>query len=169
MRIETSNKTYIHYGSDKFDPARFVPIRNALYRNKPEGGLWASPLNAEGYEDGYGWRTFWADQDPDEESDEVDNVEFLSGGRYSKSFTFKLKPGSKVLKLYTKEDIKDIPRVPKPLEWPLFREIIPDFEKMVYEMGIAAIEYSPDDLYMELYGWDVACLLVLDPNAVEQI
>lgn len=168
MRLETSNKTYVHYGSKAFDPKRFVPIRNALYRNKPTGGLWASPINEDGMEEGYGWRTFWADQSPNEESDEVDNVEFLSGGRYSQSFRFKLKEGRKVLMLHTKKDIEGIPCVRKPVEMPLLNEILPDFEKL-RNTGVAAIEYSPDELYMDLYGWDVECLLVLDPDAVVEV
>ncbi len=39
--------TYIHYGSNKFDKERFVPIQNCYPRNKPVGGLWASDVKAE--------------------------------------------------------------------------------------------------------------------------
>ena len=41
---------FIHFGSPCFDRGRFVPVRNIPYRNKPDGGLWASADNAE-----YGW------------------------------------------------------------------------------------------------------------------
>ena len=168
MRIETSNKTYIHYGSSHFDPERFVPIHNELYRNKPKGGLWASPLNDEGYEDGFGWRTFWAD-DISVEEDETDNVEFLPGGRYGTSFRFTLKPESKVLKLIHKSDMEGIPCVPDPVDHPCFRVKIPDFEYLLCGMGVAAIEFSPEELYDDMYGWDVECVLVLDPYAVVEV
>ena len=39
------NQVYIHYGSKQFDISKFEPIRN--WWNKPHGGLWASPVNAE--------------------------------------------------------------------------------------------------------------------------
>ena len=43
---------YIHYGSDKFDINKFLPIINQDYDwTKPkQGGIWASPIDAE-----FGW------------------------------------------------------------------------------------------------------------------
>ena len=45
------NQIYIHYGSDKFEPEKFQPIKNKMLSVKPTGGLWASPVNAK-----EGWR-----------------------------------------------------------------------------------------------------------------
>jgi len=42
---------YIHYGSNCFDPSKFVEIKNEKYFNKPVGGLWASNIDAK-----FGWK-----------------------------------------------------------------------------------------------------------------
>ena len=42
---------YIHYGHNKFDIDRFMPIQNKMFYNKPYGGLWASRIDAR-----YGWK-----------------------------------------------------------------------------------------------------------------
>lgn len=50
----TEKKQYIHYGSDHFSMEKFKEIQNKLndhsWQNKPNYGLWASPVDAE-----YGW------------------------------------------------------------------------------------------------------------------
>jgi hypothetical protein len=78
----------IHYGAEKYDPGIFRRIKNSerYFLNKPIGGLWTSPLNAE-----YGWGHFctqckW-------------NLESLK-----KSFIIELKDNAKILTNY---DIKD--------------------------------------------------------------
>ena len=50
------DQTYIHFGSDHFDQMRFAPIRNSEWQPKPEGGLWASRVDAE-----YGWKQWCED------------------------------------------------------------------------------------------------------------
>ena len=37
---------YVHYGSNKFKPNKFREIKNKIFI-KPEGGLWASNINAK--------------------------------------------------------------------------------------------------------------------------
>ena len=49
-------KKYIHYGSEHFDLEMFEPIKNQRYRNKPYGGMWASPTDAE--DNWYNWCLF---------------------------------------------------------------------------------------------------------------
>ena len=41
---------YIHYGSNKFDKNKFIPIRNEMFMTKPKGGMWASRVDSD-----YGW------------------------------------------------------------------------------------------------------------------
>jgi len=35
----------IHYGSNKYDPKKVLPITNKGLPNKPKGGLWTSPVD----------------------------------------------------------------------------------------------------------------------------
>ena len=60
----------IHYGANKFDPEKFMPISDIPYRNKPSGGLWTSPIDAE-----YGWREWTAAEDY-YQSDEFFELDF---------------------------------------------------------------------------------------------
>lgn len=49
---------YISYGLGKFDVDKFDEIQNVEYRNKPKGGLWASPVSAK-----RGWKDWCWDCD----------------------------------------------------------------------------------------------------------
>ena len=40
-------RRYVHYGAPSYDPELFQAIHNGGYYNKPEGGLWLSPVDAE--------------------------------------------------------------------------------------------------------------------------
>ncbi len=41
-----NRQIYIHYGAKQFDPLLNFPIKNEHCWVKPEGGLWASRINA---------------------------------------------------------------------------------------------------------------------------
>lgn len=143
--------TYIHYGSNQFEHSLFCPIRNIQYSNKPNGGLWASPIDAE-----YGWKEWCNDNSFRECKEDV-------------SFKFVLADSSRVIHIRSYKDIDELPLFPKQFGWAL-----PDFEKAYY-LGIDAIELhlsedeSPDGmngLYWLLYGWDCDSILILNPKIV---
>ena len=48
---------YIHYGHKTFEPDRFQKVENQLGIPKPNGGLWASPIETE-----YGWKEWNANK-----------------------------------------------------------------------------------------------------------
>lgn len=147
-------KIYIHYGHKKYEPSMFSEIKNRQFI-KPFGGLWASDINAE-----YGWKNWCKDNDFRECNE--DN-----------SFKFKLKEGSKVLVLKTKEDLKGLPQdedSPIWLEKNLLNDwgsVYLDFEKLKEQYD--AIEVYIDELYWKFYGWDCDSLLVLNKECIEVV
>lgn len=144
--------TYIHYGHRCFVPDLFVSVKNKeVPNNKPQGGLWASSINAP-----YGWKD-WCE----------DNGYFVKN--INESFQFRLGFDAEVFHIHSVEDVHKMPKV----EQKIFPQLsyCPDFEKMLAD-GIDAIELhmSDDpDLYMELYGWDCDCILVMNPEMVEVV
>ena len=146
---------YIHYGSNDFDINKFDPIKNgeAAYlrvMEKPEGGLWASPINSKD-----NWHDWCLNND-------------FKVNQLEKSFTFTLKPGSKVLTIRTMQDIIDIFEMLTVV--PLGRRIGNhiNFEELL-KLGYDAIMVyiSNVDVYYRLYGWDVDSLLVMNPDCIE--
>lgn len=138
---------YIHYGSTKFDPNKFVKVKNGrnYIRNKPEKGtgLWASPLNSS-----YGWKD-WCYEEGFRKCEE------------SNSFVFTLKESAKVLTIDKKEDLIGLPTCSTRYGIQL------DFEKLSKEFD--AILLTEEGQYrtrhghpINLYGWDCECILVLN-------
>lgn len=40
-------RLYVHHGAPSYDPELFQAVSNGGYHNKPKGGLWLSPVDAE--------------------------------------------------------------------------------------------------------------------------
>lgn len=79
----------IHYGSCRYDPKKFKPVKNPEnygLSNKPKGGtgLWTSPVDSE-----WGWKQ-WCEA-----------AEF---GRLTTRFTIELSKYAKVLTIDTEQD-----------------------------------------------------------------
>lgn len=151
---------YIHYGSKHFDPTIAQRARNQpIPWNKPQGdtGLWASRVDSS-----YGWKTWCEDEDFRKCSEE-------------NSFIFSLKDGANVVMVNKPEDLGKIPLQKSPY---ILSDTCIDFEECLRE-GIDAIELAwygdewadvkSGDMYMKLYGWDCDCILILDPDIVEEI
>lgn len=153
--ITNSNKTYIHYGSEHFEPERFKVVTNRDFWNKPEGGLWASAVDAD-----YGWKDWCED-----EEFHVDRLET--------SFKFRFKPEAKVLVLRMPTDAKDMPRLKNVSEIALSctnSDIYLDFVRLRDELGIDAVEIEDiNAMYWSMYGWDCDSIVVLNPNAIEEV
>lgn len=139
MKIEV-----VTYGlGDAFAPEKFKPIKNRPHV-KPEGGLWASPINAE-----WGWKQ-WC---------EAENY-----GNLSSSFTYFVDGEIMVI-----DNLADLHKMP----WVIFYETLhyPDYEATskkfdaIYltENGQQATRFSYPQ---SLYGWDCECLLIMNPHAV---
>ena len=141
---------FIHYGHDRFDKSLFTPPTNYPFTmTKPEGGLWASPVDAP-----YGWKD-WCRENNFRWCDETN------------SFRFRLKDGSNVIRLERTADLEQIPRRNEP-DW-FTTWFAPDFEELV-KRGVDAIWLTNSNaLYWQLYGWDCDSILILNPDIVEEI
>lgn len=143
-----NNDIYIHYGHQQFDSSLFTEIKNCNFV-KPNGGLWASNVNAE-----YGWKDWCTENDFRECNEE-------------NSFKFKLKSGTKVLKIDSKNILKELPTVNIPYN---FSWVNLDFEEIKKSYDAIEVLISNDDgLYYDLYGWDCDSLLVLNKECIETL
>lgn len=139
---------YIHYGAKAFDPSKVKEIKNRWRFVKPEGGLWGSPVNAE-----YGWKD-WCKDEGFRECDP------------SNAFTFRLKPGAKVLTIDSVEIFDTLPRQERNWDYGVWDEVL-DFEKLARDYDAVEVLISADrGLYWKLYGWDCDSILVFRPDAV---
>ena len=145
---------YIHYGCSQYDKYQFVDVSNKDYFNKPNGGLWASPVDAR-----YGWKQ-WCNDENFRECNEKN------------SFTFMLSPTANIFHINCKDDVLRLPQI----EYSMMRSnIYPDFEK-IKESGVDAIQFNlsndkegsfDEGLYFALYGWDCDSILILNKEAIK--
>ena len=165
-------KKYIHYGSEHFDLKAFEPIKNCFRFNKPKGGLWASPIDAED-----SWYNFC-------------KCNRYKTDELERSFEFKLANNTNVLYLndvitvidrrnreYYLNDhsLHNCIRINEPLPSDPFMPAIfahginIDFQWLMMSR-YDAIEVRMDDIfYWDLYGWDVDSLLVMNPDCVVEL
>lgn len=144
------SKTYIHYGHTKFDREAFRPIHNRRSFTKPEGGLWASPVDAE-----FGWKQ-WCDREEFREC------------QMNNSFTFTLSENARVITILSVNGAKVLPQQDNPIG---FDWVMPDFEKLL-EQGWDAVELVLSNdwgLYWSLYGWDCDSIVILNPDVIVEV
>lgn len=143
---------YIHYGNTEFDAKRMFPITNA-YFTKPNGGFWASPVDAQ-----YGWKQWCEDENFRECCEE-------------NSFRFHLKDNANVVHIMSSDDLEELPKQKKVFPgW-----VMLDYEE-ICRHGIDAIELHLSEekkpkkggmsLHRALYGWDCDSILILNPDIV---
>ena len=141
-------RIYIHYGHKAFNEKLFMEIENCSFV-KPKGGLWASDVNAK-----YGWKDWCKD-------------EHFRDCTEDNSFKFKLKDGTRVLKIDNAEMLKTLPVIELPYN---FSWITLDFEKLKEEYDVIEVLISEEyQLYWDLYGWDCDSLLVMNKDVIEVI
>ena len=150
-------KEYIHYGHTKFHKGCFKPIKNTEFWTKPNGGLWASPVDTK-----YGWKD-WCHSNEFRECKE-DNM-----------FKFILSENSKVLHLYSINDLKDLPICFSDKFYDT-RMVYLDFEILSSEYDAIELHLSEekyesfmDSLYYKLYGWDCDSILIMNPDIICEI
>ena len=138
---------YIHYSGEPFNISKFKPVVNRPFWVKPDGGLWASPINSDN-----NWYTWCRNN-------------MYKPEKLIYSIEFDLSPDAKVLKIHNNDDLT------KFLD--IYNKSIkkyytyPDFEQMVKD-GYDAIEVliNTDVIYFKLYGWDCDTLLVFNPDVI---
>ena len=140
---------FIHYGSSKFNPNRFIKVKNSHWVKPFDGGLWASPKDSE-----YGWRDWCIDNDY--------GVEKLK-----RSFEFEIREDSKILNLRSMKEIREASDkgflyLAYPNRDDLFYL---DFELIVKNYDAIYYECN-NETYFPLYGWDCDSLLVLNKNII---
>jgi hypothetical protein len=136
----------IHYGHDKFDINKFIPIENCNWI-KPKGGLWASQVDSK-----YGWKD-WCEEE--------------NYGNLSCNFIFTFK--GKVLIIDSLKDMEDkIPFIN-------LKEYIHicniDFERLSKEYDAILLTENGEketrfSIPKSLYGWDCESICIFNPNTV---
>lgn len=152
-------KLYIHYGSDVFEPEEFQPIKNRELFTKPDGGLWASPIDAP-----RSWKN-WCEG-------ENFHTDLLQ-----KSFTFSLKPKARVLYINYAERLDNLPKVKPPIGMEHFDSWdCLDFEALAKKYDAIELSLSNETtktqnywntLYHRLYGWDCDSILIMNSECME--
>lgn len=153
---EGRSVTYIHYGHEEFDTRRFKAITN--FGNvgiKPNGGLWASPVEAES-----SWKE-WCE------------CEDFRDCREDVSFRFTMRNPDKIFYIDSEESFKEFAGRYGKMDDTIWRlagdsVVFIDFEKMLSD-GWDTLEISLTDywrLYDLLYGWDCDSIVVLNRDAV---
>lgn len=134
----------ITYGITEFRMELFEQVKNKSFGNKPKGGFWACPVDAE-----FGWKEFCESEDW--------NTECLD-----KHITFTFTGDTLVI-----NSLKDLAAVPMVRD--ITGQLRPDFEKIAEKYdaiylthrGQAETRYSQG---IDLHGWDIECVLILNPN-----
>lgn len=150
-------KLYVHIGSNDFDKRLFRDISNINHFVKPMGGLWGSPVDSD-----YGWEDWVI-------SNDFNNT--IGFNKYGKDrFYFKLKDNSKLLYIDNAKCLKDLPQINDDLFQIAKSYVQLDFEMLKNMYDAIEVNISADNqLYWDLYGWDVDSILVLNPDCVEVV
>jgi hypothetical protein len=155
------NPMYIHYGHREFNKGEFQEVKNWHFRNKPIGGLWASPIDAE-----YGWKEW------NKSNEFVPIAEDCS-------FKFTLSSKANVLVISSVSDVEKIPtqiyddpdlaNLAKMMEHTGTKSI--DFEALK-NSGYDAVELRLSEdwgLYRAMYGWDCDSIVILNSDIIEPV
>ena len=150
-------KTYIHYGHTEFEPDKINISNINSIINKPDGGLWASPVDAY-----FGWKD-WC---------EAENFKRICDEE--NSLRFSLREGSKILKVRSEYDLLSLPDKYKRDDmedfryFPFGKRVQLDFETLKHD-GFAAVEYKVGDCCPSFEFWDCDSIVILDPDVVISI
>lgn len=183
MSFEYIDDTFVHTGSDHFDPELMMPVCNTehtLMVNKPGGGLYACRDEAE-----YSWKRWCTENSYDH--------------AINKEFKFKLRPDAKVLSIFTPDDIKNIDDkyilgskqktiedifvgfsedFKQSEEYEDFKNFyagligslgrtILNYEKLAEDYDAIYVGFGKDYAVWEMfYGWDCDTLLVFNPDVI---
>lgn len=139
-------KEYIHYGARKYKPELVIPIKNIYRFTKPEGGIWASDINAK-----FGWKQW-------------NKLENFKKCYKNNCFKFTIKDSAKILTINNVSQLKKLPKCKQEYDssWELL-----DFEKLSLEYDAIEIIISEDPkLYYAVYGWDCDSILIMNKEII---
>lgn len=152
------SRYYIHYGDSKFDESKFITIHNRGFSNKPIGGLWASPSDAD-----LSWKD-WCEREDFKEYKEGDY------------FKFKLKDNARILEIKNKKDVDNLPKLDEGFDLSIINIASIDFEKLAKDYDAMIVwmykDNSPamfESMYYLMYGWDCDSILVFNKEMIEVI
>ena len=154
-KINVSKIIFVAFGSEKFDLNKVRPVnlssKRTLMRNKPEGGVWASPLTSKN-----GWAD-WC------------NSNKFRLKSLSQHFLFTIKPEAKIYVIDTFDDLKQISTLRN-----YSGEKAINFQ-MLYDNGCDGIFVTAkaaselryvESGYADLYAWDVESICVFNSNVI---
>lgn len=143
----------VHFGASEYKPEKVGKIVNSRWV-KPNGGLWTSPVGSD-----YGWEK-WCRS----EEFRIENL--------SEHFLLRMKTDSEILIIDSLEDLLKLPRLEKGEGF--YGRMYLDFE--IISNKFDAIWLTVKGQWetrfsrpMNLYGWDVETVFVMNPESVYQI
>lgn len=150
---------FISYGTDKFDPrkTRHIKLRSVWSRihNKPEGGVWASPVCSK-----FGWADFC-------------NRDAFQLKTLNKHFLFKLNSDANIYIIDTIDDLKRCSYFDEEIG-----QYIIDVPKLVdlYDgiyltyNGAVNLRHTPyNSRVSDLSSWDIESICIFNPYVIEPI
>lgn len=141
---------YIHYGHTKFDMDKFNKIENSkLISSKPDGGFWASRVNAVN-----GWKKYCLDNEYDIDLDIY--------------YVFSLSKDAKILTINNCEQLKQLPTINSKAAIGIWKEEPKyDFEKISKDYDALEVFVSEDyKLRYKLFGWDCDSIVIMNPAII---
>ena len=139
-----------HYGSTKFQPELFLPVKNSTWVKPIEGGLWTSPIDST-----WGWKD-WNNVEHYEECDE------------EKSFIVEIKENSKILIIDSLSDLLNAPLIPGLSKKVLNFEFIATKYDAIW-LTVKGQRATHLSYPTNLYGWDCETVLILNPECCEPV
>lgn len=136
----------IHYGASQYKPELFESISDRVYRNKPHGGLWTSPIGSE-----WGWKD-WSEQN--------------DYGDLSEHFVVKFTGSMITIDSY--KDMLEMPWVSHSgRDFISFQSYCPGyFEYDAIHLTEKGEEETRLSYPKDLYGWDCETVLILNPESI---
>jgi hypothetical protein len=153
------DKVFISYGTDKFDLSKIKPVKvDSVWgqiHNKPEGGLWASPVGSN-----FGWADFC-------------NRDAFHLKTLNKHFIFKLKSNAKICIIDTIDDLIKHSCFNKYIEQYVLdiRNIVKEYDGIYLTYNAATkLRYGDDERRIRgVDSWDVESICIFNPEVIEVI
>jgi hypothetical protein len=143
------NMRLIHYGAKKYNKQKFKPISDIPFRNKPYGGLWASPVDPK-----YGWIQFC-----------------LSAGYGDLSCSFEFEFAGNVLTIDSEQDIEQLPWIEiDNVFFVSFQALCQGY--FIYDAIYLTAKGEEETRFSapkSLYGWDCESVLILNPDSIRPL